>query len=29
MKETMNTLKTLVSDTSSKEVLDFLNKESQ
>ena len=29
MKETMNTLKTLASDTSSKEILDFLKKESQ
>ena len=29
MKETMNTLKTLASDTSSKEVLDFLKEESQ
>ena len=29
MKETMNTLKTLVSDTSSKEILDFLKGESQ
>ena len=27
--ETMNTLKTLASDTSSKEILDFLNEESQ
>ena len=29
MKETMNTLKTLASDTSSKEILDFLKEESQ
>ena len=29
MKETMNTLKTLASDTSSKEILDFLNEECQ
>ena len=29
MKETMNTLKTLASDTSSKEILDFLIEESQ
>ena len=29
MKETMKTLKTLVSDTSSKVILDFLNEESQ
>ena len=28
-KETLNTLKTLASDTSSKEILDFLNEESQ
>ena len=29
MKETINTLKTLASDTSSKEILDFLKEESQ
>ena len=29
MKETMNTLKTLASDNSSKEILDFWNEESQ
>ena len=29
MKETMNTLKTLASDTSLKEILDFLKEESQ